>query len=113
MAASPIGIDRLRQSNIGRAVTGDDALRVLEVNDRLEAHRPIGRVLEPPIIGRFTLPFLETTFEVDRRTAALDDFAVSTSSCFQRHKTSLRVSPPFASMRKNNLSVVENPSLSA
>ena len=85
MAATSIRIDRLRESDIRRVVPRDHALRVLDVNRRLEAKRLLGRILEPAVIRGFAIPFLEAALDVDGRAAALDDFAVRARGGFQRH----------------------------
>src|SRR4051812_32015281 len=56
------------------------------MNGRLEAKRLFRRILEPSIVGRLAIPLLEAAFDVDRRAAALDDFAVRSRGGFQRHE---------------------------
>src|ERR1700687_161081 len=90
MAASPIGIDRLRESNIGRVVPRDDALRALDRNYGLRFRRLFARILEPVIIGFLASPYFEASLGVCRRSAAFGDFAVVSGGGFQGHAGSLR-----------------------
>src|SRR5205823_161187 len=90
MRASSIRIDRLRESDVGRVVARDHALRVLDGDDGLRARVLVARILEPAIVGGIALPHLEAAFDVDRGAAALDRFAaVISRRRLERHAASL------------------------
>src|SRR5947209_885347 len=91
MAASPIRIDRLSKPDIWRIVPRDHALRVLDRDHRLgPAVLALGRFLEPPVVGRLAVVDLEAALGIDRRAAALGDFAMVAGSGLEGHPSSLR-----------------------
>ena len=85
MGASPVGVERLREPEVGRVVPRHHALGELKVNRGLEAKRLFRGILEPAVIRRFAIPLLEAAFDIDGRAAALDNFAVRARGGFQRH----------------------------
>src|SRR5471032_2841080 len=91
MRTSSIRIDRLRESNIGRVVPRDHALRVLDGDHRLHARELVARILEPPIVVALAIPDFEAPFDVDRGAATFYSVAAMIScSGLQRHAISLR-----------------------
>ena len=69
----------------------DHALRVLDRDDGLRALVLVARILEPAVVGRVAIPFLEAAFDVDRRAAALYRFAGVVPRCgLQGHEVNSR-----------------------
>src|SRR5688572_17746131 len=90
MSASPVRIDRLGESDIGRVVTRDHALRALDRDHRFRPRVLVARVLKPLVVEALARPLLEPAFDIDRRAAALYGFAAVVSpGGFQWHETSL------------------------
>ena len=86
MGASPIRIDRLRESDIGRVVPRDHALRVLDGDHGLHARGLVARILEPSVVVSIPIPDLESAFDVDGGAAALHGLAMVSGSGFQWHE---------------------------
>src|SRR5258706_8086396 len=94
MGTSAIWIDRLRESDVGRVVARNHALRVLDTDDGLQAQRLVARILEPSVVGAIAIPDLEAALDVRGRATALHDFAMRPGCGFQRHDEILRKEKP-------------------
>src|SRR3954469_15465134 len=91
MRTSSIRIDRLREPDIRRVMPRDHALRVLDRDHRLGlALLPFGRILEPAVIDRLAIVDLEAALGIDRRAAALGDFAMVAGGGLEGHRAILR-----------------------
>ena len=114
MRTSSIRIDRLSESNVGRVVPRDHALRVLDVDDRLEAQRLVvfGN-LEPTVVGALAIPDLEASFDVRRRATALHDLAMGSCCGLQRHAEILRAAQRNDRVKTKEIPAVDKRALQA
>src|SRR5512134_1682802 len=85
MLAALIGIDRLRERNVGRVVAGNDALRVFLGDVRLQWRQfLIARAL-PAIVERFARDIFKSTLGIDAGAASLARVGVLSGKRLQRH----------------------------